>query len=344
MVGRWQLSMRWVALAIGAAIWLSLMILETGMAGVTALWTNAYFLALVVAIATATRTTSLYDICWTALIGGFLMAVMIVLARGFLIIEPNRDASIRDLVVPLTEELLKIAPVLFLIWLGRRRRSWSLGATDILLFGVAAGVGFAVVEDAFIRATAGNWPQQTPFLPIVETISGRTIAGHAIWTGLAAATVGLGLLLRRRPVVAVVVGASGFVWSVLDHTTNNMHAQGLLNDIGGLTVPLFLIVAGGCIAFDAWIRLRTLPSIDELRSPPVAGGLDALARAWEFERLKRALAVAVYHYRTSRPAARADAEAEAQRIMDQLGYPPDAVPVAAETGMSREALGGQATT
>jgi len=126
--------------------------------------------------------------------------------------------------------------------------------------------------------------------------------------------------------------------------TNNMHAQGLLNDIGALTVPLFVIAAGACVAFDVWIRTRTLPKIDELRAPPLAGGLEPLARAWQFERLKRALAIAVYHFRTGRPDTRSDAEAEAQRLMDELGYPADPIAIDAAPEMIAQAsVGGAAT-
>jgi RsiW-degrading membrane proteinase PrsW (M82 family) len=295
------------------------MILETGAGGVTALWTNAYFLALVVVAGTLTRTVSVYAVVWAVLAGGFLMTVMLVLARVFLVLEPDRDALLRDFVIPAFEDLMKVAPVLLVLWLGRRRDSWSLGATDVLLIATASGIGFGVVEDAFIRANSG-WPEEIPFLPVVEIIGGRTIAGHGIWAGLAGATLGLGLLLRGWRPLALVLAVAGFAWSALDHITNNL---GILKEIGGLTVPLFLIAAAGCIAVDLYVRARTLPPLPELQAPPLGGDLDALARAWEFRLLKRALAFAVFRYRTSTGSARVEAEVEAQRLMDGLGYPPD---------------------
>lgn len=183
-------SGRWIPVAVGAGVWLALMILETGEGGVTALWTNAYLLALVVFAGTLTRAVSLFVVAWAVLAGGFLMTAMLVLARAFLVFEPDPGAMLRALVIPALEDLLKIAPVLLLLWLGRRRESWSLGATDVLLIATASGVGFGVVEDAFIRAHSG-WPEDVPFLPVVEIIGGRTIAGHGIWAGLAGATLGL---------------------------------------------------------------------------------------------------------------------------------------------------------
>lgn len=321
VVGR-RMPRRWIAVALGAAVWLALMILETGPGGVTALWTNAYFLALVVVAGTLTRTVSIYAVVWAVLAGGFLMTVMLVMARVFLVFEPDRDAMVRAFVIPALEDLLKVAPVLLVLWLGRRGDSWSLGATDVLLIATASGVGFGVVEDAFIRANSG-WPEEVPFLPVVEIINGRTIAGHGIWAGLAGATLGLGLLLRGWRPLALVLAVAGFAWSALDHITNNLAAEGLLNDIGGLTVPLFLIAAAGCIALDLYVRARTLPPLPELQAPPLSGDLDALARAWEFRLLKRALAFAVFPYRTSTGSARVEAEVEAQRLMDSLGYPPD---------------------
>ncbi|CAN5478057.1 hypothetical protein BH20CHL6_BH20CHL6_01600 [soil metagenome] len=314
---------RWIAVALGAAIWLALMILETGAAGFTALWTNAYLLALVVVAVTLTRTVSLYAVVWAVLAGGFLMTVMLVLARVFLVFEPDRGALFRGFMIPALEDLLKIAPILLVLWLGRRGNSWSLGATDVLLIAPASGVGFGVVEDAFIRANSG-WPEEVPFLPVVEIINGRTIAGHGIWAGLAGATLGLGLLLRGWRPLALTFAVAGFAWSAIDHITNNLAAEGLLNDIGGLTVPLFLVAAAGCIGLDLYVRARTLPPLPELQAPPLGGDLDALARAWEFRLLKRALAFAVFRNRTTTGSARVESELEGQRLMDRLGYAPDA--------------------
>jgi len=316
--------------AVGAGVWLALMILETGEGGVTALWTNAYLLALVVFAGTLTRAVSLFVVAWAVLAGGFLMTAMLVLARAFLVFEPDPGAMLRALVIPALEDLLKIAPVLLLLWLGRRRESWSLGATDVLLIATASGVGFGVVEDAFIRAHSG-WPEDVPFLPVVEIIGGRTIAGHGIWAGLAGATLGLSLLLVGWRPLALILAVAGFGWSLLDHITNNMAAEGILNEIGGLTVPLFLIAAACCMALDLYVRARTLPPISELQAPPLGGDQDALARAWRFRLLKRALAFAVFRYRTTTGTARVEAEVEAQRLMDELGYPPEPV-VSAEGG------------
>ncbi len=81
----------------------------------------------------------------------------------------------------------------------------------------------------------------------------------------------------------------------------------------------------GASPWDLYVRARTLPPLPQLEAPPLSGDAAALARAWEFRLLKRALAFAVFRYRTTTGSARVEAEVEAQRLMDDLGYPPEPV-------------------
>ena len=129
--------------------------------------------------------------------------------------------SARAFVVPPIEELLKIAPVLFVLWRGRKSLTRTFGVTDVMLLAAASGAGFGMVEDAYIRHNSG-WPAQLDWLPLTEITGGRVIAGHAIWTTLAGVTLGFALLLKNRSKLAAVgLGASGLVWSVFDHIANN---------------------------------------------------------------------------------------------------------------------------
>jgi hypothetical protein len=67
----------------------------------------------------------------------------------------------------------------------------------------------------------------------------RTEAGLSrLWTALAGITLGLALLLRSRRELAIGLGASGFLWSALDHIANNFGVgQGgaLANFLNGIT-------------------------------------------------------------------------------------------------------------
>ncbi len=97
------------------------------------------------------------------------MAIMLLLGQPLGWIGERPGGHDRP---PIAEDLLKLAPLALMLWQGRRCPTWQLGATDMLLIAVAAGAGFAVVEDAYIRMNEG-WGESLPFLPTTELYSDR---------------------------------------------------------------------------------------------------------------------------------------------------------------------------
>jgi hypothetical protein len=230
------------------------------------------------------------------------------------------------------EEMFKIAPVLFVLWRGRRSTTWTLGVTDLTLMAAASGVGFGMVEDAYIRHNHG-WPAHIDWLPLTEITGGRLIVGHGIWTALAGITLGLALLLRSRRGLAIGLGASGFLWSVLDHIANNFgvgQRGALATFLNGITgqgwVTFYLFVVGVAIAvgFDLYIIHVQLPKFPEFKLPRLQNGVSGLRRLWAFLVGRRALAYVLFRYRRASGLARAKLACSGavldQYLVRQLNY------------------------
>jgi RsiW-degrading membrane proteinase PrsW (M82 family) len=292
----------------GVAFWLVMMLVYTGAEGLVALWTALVFLASLVALTSATRTVSIRKVISLFLLGGFTMGLAHFVAQ-FL-----NHSALRDFTVPPMEEMFKIAPVLFVLWRGRRSTTWTLGVTDVMLLATASGVGFGMVEDAYIRHNHG-WPAHIDWLPLTEITGGRLIVGHGIWTALAGITLGLALLLRSRRELAIGLGASGFLWSALDHIANNFGVnQGgafgnFLNGITGqgwVTFYLFVVGVVITIGFDLYIIHGQLPKFPEFKLPRLQGGLSGLKTMWAFLVDRRAMAYVLFRYRRASGIARAE--------------------------------------
>jgi RsiW-degrading membrane proteinase PrsW (M82 family) len=306
----------WVILVIGgAAVWLGLMLFATGASAIVALWTAAAFFIPLLVIGSVTRTASLRLLGWLVLMGAAAMAVSYLGGALFSVFVKSPTAPIRDFVIPPMEEILKLAPVLFIVWRWRRTGSWSFGATDLLLMGAASGLGFGIVEDAYVRHSRDGWAGQIALLPITEIISGRLIVGHAIWTAIAGAMVGLGLLLRHRPRLAMLIGISGIAWTTLDHIRTNAAPTGrdspsaisnFLSTItanGWLSLWIFLALVVATIAIDAYI-VRQFPRLPGLSAPPLRTNLGDLASWWAFHVHKRALAYTFFRGKQALPGSR----------------------------------------
>jgi len=294
-----------IVVVIGVAVWLGLMLFATGVSGLVALWTTAAFFVPLVVIGSLTRTVSLRFLGWLILMGGVAMAVAYLAGSVFSAFVANPDELLRNLVIPPVEEILKLAPVLFIVWRRRRSTTWSFGATDLLLMGAAAGLGFGVVEDAYVRNSRFGWPGEIGLLPITELTGGTLVVGHAIWTAIAGATVGLGLMVRHRPRLAILVGASGIAWTTLDHIRTNTAPTGresasginsLLTTItadGWLTLWIFVALVVATILVDVALLWR-LPRLPGLSVPLPRANARGFTSWWAFQLRKRALAYAYF--------------------------------------------------
>lgn len=314
--GTTRIPVRLLVLVGGTLVWVVAMFLVGGGEALSAVWTNALFLVPLVLVGSLVRTVTLRSIVLMVFAGGALMGVMYLLAQ---LIGPLLGSQgMRDFLIPFLEELLKVLPVLGFVWVGRRTHTWAIGATDLLLLAAASGAGFSVVEDASLRANSG-WPDQIDWLPVTSLFGGHLIVGHAIWTALAGATIGLALLLRARQsaFVIVLVGASGFAVAVLDHIANNYGVgssdglAGVLNFVtanGWIALMLFFAAAIGCVAVDAWIVYRRLPDERRYPVPPHAAGARGLGDTWAFVLDRRRLAFARYRWKRA-----------PKRLVDEVG-------------------------
>lgn len=293
----------------GAAFWLLMMFVNTGTSGVVALWTALVFLAELILLSSATRTVSVRYLTSMFMLGGFAMSL------AYIIVRSVPHTPMRAFVVPPIEELLKVAPVLFVLWRGRNSITRTFGITDVMLLAAASGAGFGMVEDAYIRHNSG-WPGQLDWLPLTEITGGRLIAGHAIWTTLAGVTLGFALLLKNRSkLAAVALGASGLVWSAFDHIANNFGVgqrggfAGFLNGIAGhgyLTIYLFVIGVIAAIGFDLYLIHAQLPKFPEFKLPKLESDVNGLKMLWAFLVSRRALAYVLFRYGQATGIARAE--------------------------------------
>jgi hypothetical protein len=314
---------------VGAASSLAAVIVlvaYTGEDGFTALWTGLAFVGGLALLGSFTRTVSLVELRRLFTLGAGVLGLAILGTALFEQFEPDRGATSRTVVVPLIEETLKLAPVLLFAWRARRGRTWTLGATDLLLLGAASGAGFAVIEDAFIRNRFG-WPDSLSLLPVAESVRGRVIAGHGVWSAISGAGIGFGLLLRSRGRIAWVVGLSGYAWSVFDHIGNNYDngTRGDLADFlstlrahGSNSIYIFVAFVVAAIVADALLVSRTLPKFEELQPPASGQGVARLLDRWRFVLKRRQLALAGFQFRRASPSAQAQLEPLVEAITGQL--------------------------
>lgn len=124
-------------------------------------------------------------------------------------------------ITPILEELLKAAPLVVAIALGRR--AWRHpGLSDLLILGFAVGAGYGFHEEALWErsATAGFGFDLGIFVPSVMNQNGELIVGQGVWTALVGLGIGLLILHRRHP--AAAVGAVlALVVVIADHMSVN---------------------------------------------------------------------------------------------------------------------------
>jgi RsiW-degrading membrane proteinase PrsW (M82 family) len=309
-----RLSIRRLVFWAGVAFWLGNMILHTGWYGIAELWASLSFIAELVLITSATRTITLGRVavfyCW----GGTVMGVMWLISAVFTSFVPEPDAVSRQFFVPFMEESLKIAPVAFLLWRGRRSRSWTMGASDIMLMAAASGGGFGLVEEAYYHFHNGA-TRALDWFPLTR-INGATLTvGHSTWSGLAGATLGLALLWRPRKPLNYLLAGSGLLWSILDHSHHNygVDRSGISVDLfnfvtghGWLSLYFFVLAVIAVLVSDLIVKQRVLPPLPVLKTP-LAGLLSSGKGAmsiWNFLLTKRALAFAAFHYKKEPPQVR----------------------------------------
>jgi RsiW-degrading membrane proteinase PrsW (M82 family) len=252
--------------------------------------------------------------------------------------------------VPPLEELVKLLPVALVVGLGARRLAQP-GMVDTLILGYAVGAGYNFHEDALWgRSTSSGFeaPWGLLFPSFFQPGGDVLIVGHAAWTALAALGLGLLVLHRRRPVLAVI-GAVLVVVPILDHMAANDRGERLgwvLDLLYDHRVPAVLLVAGvaSAILLDRsslrWARRRdhlfgpvslAEPAGDDL--PPTTAMRRTLA-ASRYVRWRNGAHYAFQRRTGTWPAPRPDRTAAAVRALARSGR------AAGALGPGRRPLGG----
>jgi RsiW-degrading membrane proteinase PrsW (M82 family) len=318
-----NLPARTIIAIVSVAFWMVATLVQTGSGGVIAIWTDALFMLELIVLSSATRTISIGAMATIFCAGGLMFGLAVLGGNALLLLDPDRGAVLRKLTVPILEESLKLLPVLYYLWRGRKSDTWAMGMTDVILLATACGAGFSLLEDAHILAHGDV--HRLAWLPTTNILGAHMIASHAIWTGLAGATIGLALLLRSRGIIALPIAASGYCWAILDHAQNNYRinihnfigtALGGVTADGWMSVYLFVIAGVVAIAFDLYIIHGTLGKLPLKLS--LTGGLDGLWSAWRFINNKRALTFLAYQDRRSSDSTRVQIETIAREIAEEM--------------------------
>jgi len=302
-----RISFRMCVFLVGSAFWIINTLLQTGHAGLVALRSSVCFLVGIILITSATRTIRLNQMATFYCLGGAMMSVVWLVDYVFTSFQPDGHAVSRNLFTPLLEESMKLAPVAVYLWRNRRSRAWSMGASDVLLLAAASGAGFGLVEDAFIQQHFGVW-HPVSWLPTTAILGTGLTIGHQSWTALAGVALGLALLWRPRVPLGYLLGASGFLWSMLDHFRNNFSVDrsgfivNFLNFITGhgwLSLYLVLFGAIAVVGSDLYAVRQMLVSRPQLKlqgaKPPEGYGHgESYQWLWNFLVDRRALAYVLF--------------------------------------------------
>jgi RsiW-degrading membrane proteinase PrsW (M82 family) len=196
----------------------------------TDLGQHAWSLLLLLVVAIPARTMG-----WRSLLGmaltGLLAVSSLALFVGRFVVNSvtayNQFAV--AFYVPVTEELLKAAPLAIFAILALRNKNSRPAALDFGLLGYACGMGFALIEDAAFGRVAGTWDSLPPlsnFFPSMHVTAGlvsqgEIFAGHAIWTGLVGLGIGFGVLYWRRFRFAWIAIPVTLALSIIEHGIGN---------------------------------------------------------------------------------------------------------------------------
>ena len=318
-----NLPPRTIVAILSVAFWMIATLVQTGSGGVIAIRIGMLFMLELIVLSSATRTISIGAMATIFCAGGLMFGLAMLGGNALLLLDPDRNAALRQFTVPILEETLKLLPVLYYLWRGRKSDTWAMGMTDVILLATACGAGFAFLEDAHMLADGDV--NRLAWLPTTSIFGTRMDVGHAIWTGLAGTTIGLALLLRSRGRIALAIAASGYCWAILDHAQHNYRvgiqdffatALGGVTADGWLSVYLFVIAGMVAIAVDLYIIHNTLGELPLKR--PLTGGLDGLWAAWRFINNKRAFAFLAHQYRRASDSTRMEIESFAREIAAEM--------------------------
>lgn len=302
-------SIRRSLFLVGLVVWILTLLFRTGLGLLSAAWIAALFVAELLVLTLLTRTMSVRSILSLFMLGSGMFGVAWIGGTMYAANENGHATALHYVLIPAMEEFVKFVPLIILLWLGRKQRTWTYGASDLLLAGAAIGAGFAFTEDAYLLhrlGTAAGFGRgaHLQWFPSAAVEGGRQlryIAGHGIWTGLAGLALGVAIKFRHRKLLAWTIGASGLAWALLDHIrtnyTNHIHDSlaNFLIAVTGSGVFTLWLFAGGVlfvIGLDVHCVLRNLPPWPEFRLRLTSPR--GFADAWKREINRRSLGYLVY--------------------------------------------------
>lgn len=251
LLGR-SLPLRLTLIIGGVGAWLAVMLVRCGMSAVQALGDAVLMAAGLLLITSTTRSVSLKTLSSLFLRGAFTMGLTVLVGN----VVPRGDA--RGLIIPPIEQILWMLPPLLVLWRWRHRNLWSIGASDVLLMMFASGLGYEVVENAYMRA-ANQWSSTPLILLPTSILAGDRIHGeflkngHALWSALVGASIGIGLVYRHNRPFALIISTIGILAALFDHVAVNAHNTALhvLTGNGYLCAILALVMIGAAILVDS---------------------------------------------------------------------------------------------
>lgn len=140
---------------------------------------------------------------------------------------------------PVTEEVLKISFVVFLLFFTRLGK--TTGISDAILLAAAAGSGYGFTEDA-VRAVGFGLTKMVEWFPAYDLknifqlfalwlpseragstfLSAREfIAGHLMWTALVGFGVGIARKFGRKNILVYLLPIGLLLWVIVDHSLAN---------------------------------------------------------------------------------------------------------------------------
>jgi RsiW-degrading membrane proteinase PrsW (M82 family) len=293
----------------GLALWFGSIVLQTGVDTFVALWKVALLMGGLLLVTIPTRTVTVIELLAPFSLGSAMVGVALLAGQGLDLFLGTGNSRGRALGMPLVEESLKIAPVLWILWRQRRRRARTFGVSDVLLLAAASGAGFNWVEEAFILHAqhSSSFLGEFPTTEIVGSSHGvHLIAGHAIWTAIAGLMIGIAMALCGPLVQRLLIGVSGWVWAVMDHAANNYSVH--YHDAFGsfLTfvtangyISLYIFVLGGCFgwALDFYFAYVKFPARVGAKLPAFPASWEAAKTTWHSLYWRRQFAYAARNHR-----------------------------------------------
>lgn len=238
------------------------------------------------------KTVSLKEMVQVFLVGATASIFANFLIQGIAVRFMGSD-TVYYTIGPVSEEVIKIAFVFFLLFFTKMGRSVSI--EDGILLGAAAGSGYGFAEDS-VRAIGIGLAQMSEYfpsftwsgLPYVLThwlaserglnLSGGQgfVSGHLMWTALVGA--GLGFARKMSPNIGknILIPLGLLAWVTFDHAVSNFGPYDLspiLKSIyvlygrgWGIWIVLTLGVIGAVIADEVLLK-RHMPRDEKLLLP-----------------------------------------------------------------------------